>query len=401
MNAAEIDRWNRAQALLDEVLDSPGARGIQAARDRAAQFGIGNEFEALLTALDTASALDAPLEIAIHEMSADQLRHGALSGRVFGRWVLGDEIGRGGMSTVYRAQRTGDGFDQEAALKILSLTFASQSLIDSFVRERQILSELQHPGIARLIDGGITPEGSPFLVMEYVDGKRIDHWCAENEPDARRIVQLILSLAKAVAYAQKRLVIHRDINASNVLVNERGQPVLIDFGIAGLLGHDQNQTLHAFTPTFAAPEQVAGQRCTTATDVFAIGRLLQSLLAGAVVDKELQLLIDVATAADPERRYANARNLSDDLIAWLEKRPLEARLPTLAYRASRFISRHRWAVVAAVLLLVSLVGGLTTSMWQARIAAGERDVARAESARANQVTEFLKDLFRASDPYEA
>lgn len=398
MKAAEIERWNLAQGLLDNVLEDSGPNSAKAARQRAVELGCNQEFDALLMALDTASALDSPLDDAIFEMTASRMRHGALSGRVFGRWTLGEEIGRGGMSTVYHAHRTGDGFEQHAALKILSLTFASQALIDSFVRERQILSQLQHPGIARLIDGGVTPEGSPFLVMDYVEGKRIDRWCADQQPDVSAIVSLMQLLARAVDYAQRNLVIHRDINASNVLVNERGQPVLIDFGIAGLLGNDTGRTLHAFTPTFSAPEQVAGEHCTTATDVYAIGRLLETLLPEGTSDKELRLLIDVATASDPERRYANARNLADDLQAWLEKRPMRARPPSMRYRTTRFVARHRLGVAAAILIMLSLVGGLAASLWQARIADKERDMAKAESARAGQVTDFLKDLFRASDP---
>jgi len=401
LEASEIDRWNEAQAIFDTVLESPGEKSLKAARRRAAKTGCTVELEALLAAMNSVSALDLPLDEAIGQMSAERLQPGALSGRVFGRWTLGEEIGRGGMSTVYHAQRTGDGFEQHAALKILSLTFASQPLIYSFLRERQILSELQHPGIARLIDGGVTPEGSPFLVMDFVNGKRIDYWCAENQPDTATRVRMVLHLAEAVAYAQQHLVIHRDINASNVLVNERGLPVLIDFGIAGLLGGDSGQTLQAFTPSFAAPEQIAGKSSTTATDVYAMGRLLQSLLAKKSIDSDLKLLIEVATADDPGQRYTNASSLADDLQAWLDQRPMRARPPSVRYRASRFIARHRWGVAASILLMLSVFAGLASSLWQARIAASERDLAQAESARANQVTVFLKDLFRASDPDEA
>jgi serine/threonine-protein kinase len=401
LKAAEIEHWNEAQKLLDDVLEAPGPGTVAVARTRAATAGCINELEALLKALDTVSVLDAPLDDAISEIAAAQLRHGALSGRVFGRWTLGEEIGRGGMSTVYLARRTGDGFEQQAALKILSLTFASQALIDSFLRERKILSELQHPGIARLIDGGVTPEGSPFLVMDYVDGLRIDHWCAEHGADATAVVRLVEALARAVAHAQRLLVIHRDINAANVLINRRGEPVLIDFGIAGLLDSDRGHTLHAFTPTFAAPEQIAGALCTTATDVYAIGRLLDSLLPEGMADNDLRLLIDVATAEDPERRYANARSLAEDLQAWLEMRPMRARPPSIRYRTARFVARHRWGVAAGVLALLSMAGGFTASLWQAHIAATERDLAQIESTRATQVTEFLKDLFRASDPDRA
>ncbi|KAA9131567.1 serine/threonine protein kinase [Marinihelvus fidelis] len=337
----------------------------------------------------------------MREFSGEANGRGALTGRVIDRWVLGDEIGRGGMSVVYHAHRDGDGFGQDAAMKILSMTFAGRAMLDSFLRERRILSGLHHPGIARLIDGGVTNDGAPWLVMEYVDGVRIDQWCRDNHANTRSVVQLVEQLARAVAYAQRHLVIHRDINSANVLVNERNRPVLIDFGIAGLMGREDTRTMHAFTPQFAAPEQVAGEDCTTATDVYAIGRLLQTLLVDHTVDRDLRLLIDVATHQDPDQRYANARNLAEDLQAWLDNRPMRARAPSLRYRAGKFIARNRWGVAAAALLFVAILGGLATSLWQARIAAHERDVARAESARARQVTHFLQNLFRASDPDEA
>jgi len=398
----ESRRWTIAQALLDDVLAQPGPKTRQAAQSRAAESGCETEFGALLAALDIDSALDHSLDDAVREFTAPALEQGALTGRVIDRWTLGEEIGRGGMSVVYHAHRDGDGFGQDAAMKILSMTFAGRAMLDGFLRERRILSGLQHPGIARLIDGGVTEEGSPWLVMEYVDGVRIDQWCREHDADTRTIVTLVEQLARAVAYAQRHLVIHRDINTANVLVNERGRPVLIDFGIAGLMGRETDtRTMHAFTPSFAAPEQVAGKDCTTATDVYAIGRLLDTLLTDSSVDRDLRLLVDSATREDPELRYANARNLAEDLQAWLEKRPLRARPPSFRYRAGRFVARNRWGVAAAALLVVAIAGGTAAALWQARIAAAERDVAQAESARAHQVTTFLQNLFRASSPDEA
>lgn len=401
MHVAEKQRWISAQKLLDDVMDELSPAVIETVRGKASRSGCSDEFEALLAATQRTSALDLGLDRSLKDLSLATHQQGMLRGRRLGRWTLGEEVGRGGMSVVYQAERTSDGFRQRAALKILAVSFASEAMVEAFFRERQILSELSHPGIARLIDGGVTEEGSPFIVMEFVNGQRIDQWCRAHDLNTRRIVELVATLCEAVAYAQRHLVIHRDINQTNVLVNKEGRPILIDFGIAGLLGGGEGKTVHAFTPSFAAPEQVEGGRSTTATDVFAIGRLLETLLPDDERDPDLALLIDVATRDDPAERYPNARALRDDLVAWLEQRPMTARAPSLGYRINRFAARNRWLVLASTLMLASIIGALIVTAWQARIASQERDLARLESERASRVTAFLMDLFRASDPDEA
>ncbi len=388
--------------MLDRVLELPREQQPRAVTELGRAHGVERELTCLLAGSRGTSVLDDSLDEVLQQMPETAPARNALKGQVIGHWKLGDEIGRGGMSVVYDAERTGQDFEQHAALKILLVGFLGDDFVASFLRERQILSNLQHPGIARLIDGGITPDGAPFLVMQHVYGERIDRWCEQRGADPRSIAQLVLKLCHAVAYAQRHLVVHQDINPANVLVDEHGQPVLIDFGIAKLLGSTSgNRTLRLFTPQYAAPEQKAGGEITTATDVYTLGALFRHLTDGDRLDADLQLILVTATQADPEKRYANARSLADDLQAWLEQRPVRVRRPTAGYRASRFIARHRWGVAATALAVVALVAGLGVSLWQASIAANERDLARVESARAMQVTGFLKDLFRASDPDRA
>jgi serine/threonine-protein kinase len=399
MDQAEVNRWTLAAELLEQLLEQPLERRPDLARQLGSTNGVRLELEQLLAGTQSGSLLDESLDSVLREMPDTAPAVNEFRGRQIGPWLLEEEIGRGGMSVVYHAERTGQGFKQHAALKILSVGYLGEDFVAGFLRERQILSDLQHPGIARLIDGGITPDGAPYLVMQYVKGERIDRWCQRVQAGVRDIAGLMVSLCEAVAYQQKHLVVHQDINPSNVLVDEHGQPIVIDFGIATLLDSaSSGQALRLFTPRYAAPEQRTGRAITTATDVYALGRMLRVLTSGKRIDDDLQRVLDMATREDPEARYANARQLGTDLQAWLERRPVQARPQTLGYRASRYISRNRWGVAAAAVVMLSLVGGLAAATWQAQIAAAERDTARIESARANEVTKFLKNLFLASDP---
>lgn len=402
MDRAEQSRWRKAAELLDRVLDAPEDQQQDAVNKLGAAHAVLTELLSLYHSTQDASVLDAPIDELLSQMADPAPEPNALEGRVIGQWKLGRELGRGGMSVVYQAERTGYDFQQQAALKILSLAHLGDDFVDGFVRERQILSDLQHPGIASLIDGGITHDGAPYLVMQYVEGERIDRWCQDRAADFRTIARLMLKLCHAVAYAQRHLIVHQDIKPANVLVDEHDQPVLIDFGIARLLRKTgPSDSLRAFTPQFAAPEQRAGGVITTATDVYALGMLFRTLTQGLHVDRDLQEILNAASHADPEHRYSNARILAEDIEAWFDKRPVRARPPTLGYRASRFLTRNRLSVTAAALVLASVLGGLAAALWQARIASTERDIAMTESARAQQVTGFLKDLFRASDPDQA
>lgn len=399
MDSSEVSRWNEAAKLLLDVLKLPPAQQQSAVNQLGEKHGVLRELRLLHEGSSSDSLVDLSLKDVLQRLPDPMPPKHSLKGRQMGRWVLGDELGRGGMSVVYQAHRQGADFEQRAALKVLSVAALGENFVAGFLRERQILSDLQHPGICRLIDGGISNNDEPFLVMQWINGTRIDLWCQLHDSSLAVITRMMMKLCEAVAYAQRHLVVHQDINPSNVLVDEHDQPVLIDFGIAKFLDPAvQSRALRAFTPLYAAPEQLAGGTVTTATDVYALGQLFRTLLQERAVDGELQLILQVATRDAPVERYHDAASLLADLRAWQAKRPLAARPSRLGYRVGRFLARHRLAAVAGVLLTLSVLVGLAATLWQARLAATERDIAKAESQRATQVTEFLKDLFRASDP---
>jgi serine/threonine protein kinase len=326
------------------------------------------------------------------------------------------EIGRGGMGTVYLAERDDEEFRKQVAIKLVTRGLDTADLLRRFRHERQILARLDHPYIARLLDGGSTGDGRPFLVMEYVEGTRITGWCADRMLAARERIELFRKVCAAVQSAHQNLVVHRDLKPGNILVDAEGSPKLLDFGIAKLLDPDDAPefTLSAggvqmLTPDYASPEQVLSGPITTATDVYSLGVILYELLAGVRPHRlqnystseiervvceqdpekpstarrlaaargetpkapplkagDLDNIVLKAMQKEPARRYGSATELSEDLRRYLEGLPVQAREDTLRYRARKFIRRHRAGVAAAVLLVATLAGGITVSAVEAR-----------------------------------
>jgi serine/threonine protein kinase/tetratricopeptide (TPR) repeat protein len=378
-----------------------------------------------------------------------------------GPWRVVREIGRGGMGQVLLAERADGQYDQQVAIKLLKRGMDSDAILTRFLRERRILAALDHPNIARLIDGGIAEDGRPYFVMEHVDGESITAFA-----DARRLtvdarLTLFRSVCLAVEYAHRNLVVHRDLKPSNILVTADGRPKLLDFGIAKLLSapndHVDTSTLTAvggrlLTPDYAAPEQFHGGAITTATDVYGLGAVLFELLVGQppfggddstfprrarASDQEpaamsvtvsslgrnresaaalaltrgtepgrlsrqlagdLDTIVATALRAAPDRRYPAVSALDDDVLRHQERLPVRARPDTLGYRASRFVRRHRLAVVASGVIAILLVAfGVSTTL-QARALAVERDRARLEATAAREVSEFLVGVFQVADP---
>jgi serine/threonine-protein kinase len=391
MNTSDGQKWLLASEQLEYILQLPLDDQASALHRIGKELDIESELEQLLQGTRHASVLDDSLDSILEEMPSDIITRDALCGRRFGSWLLEKEIGRGGMSVVYLATRAGDGYTQRAALKILSIAFLNDSHVASFLSERKILSELTHPGIARLIDGGVTPDGAPYLVMDLVEGQRIDTWCREHQANTRSVLQLVVQVCRATSHAHRHLVVHRDINPSNVLMDHLGNPKLVDFGIAKVLDSGQTgKTLHAFTPEFAAPEQLRGDSVTTATDIYGLGRLLSSLLHDRKLDRDLQMIINAATHEDADQRYATAKFMADDLQAWLDNRPVKARPDSFAYRAKKFTRRHwHWLSVAVLTLLVALSGVLST-LWQA-------ENSRREAEKHKAVANFILHIFEQAD----
>ncbi len=345
-------------------------------------------------------------------------------------WKVRGEIGRGGMGVVYQVEREQDGFRMDGALKHFARWQADADAVRRLEAERRILAELNHPHIARLLDGGRAPDGSPYLVMERIDGVSIDRYCHDHALDPDAILRLVRDVADAVAHAHSRFIVHRDLKPANLLVDRTGQVKLLDFGIAKPLTEGYGVETRAgespLTPNYAAPEQLRGAPVTVATDVYALGVVLYELLAGTspygdtqhdlaelvqqvceaprvapsvrapprlarALRGDLDAICLKALRPEPEQRYPSMEALREDLERWLAGEPVRARRGTVGYRAGKFVRRH-WLLLAAALLLVVVSGGFLLRL-RAELAATEveRDSARAVSG-------FLVDLFNAADP---
>jgi len=357
-------------------------------------------------------------------ISDDLVSPDALIGTRIGAFRLVRLLGKGGMAAVFLGERVGGDFRQLAAVKLLRRGLYSELEQRLFQRERRVLAGLAHPNIAHLIDGGVTDAGIPFLIMEYVDGLPVTRHVAENALDARARIRLFLTICRAVEAAHRSLVVHRDIKPSNILVARDGTVKLLDFGIAKLIEDEVDApTADAFTPDYAAPEQLAGKPVTTATDVYALGIVLYELLLGVrpgaalsrrpsslagttgesaaappqllrrVLRGDLDNILLRALEAEPERRYTSAGALADDIERHLAGRPVAAHPPSRWYRTRKFMQRHRGGVAITATLVLGILSALGLALWQANVALRQEAAARHEAQRANAVRDFMEKLF--------
>jgi serine/threonine protein kinase/Tfp pilus assembly protein PilF len=365
-------------------------------------------------------------------LAGSNLVESHLAGQVLGAYALVEPLGAGGMGSVWLARRNDGCFEGTAAVKLLSAALLGPAGASRFRREGTILAHLQHPHIAHLIDAGVSAAGQPYLVLEYVEGEPIDRWCDERGLDVESRVRLFLDVLAAVAHAHANLVVHRDLKPSNVMVSKDGRVKLLDFGIAKLIAGDVGDgalpqltrgSVRAFTPAFAAPEQITGESVTTATDVYALGALLYLLLAGrhpagepeaspadllrAIVESEpgrlrrelrgdLETIVAKALKKRPEERYASVAAMAEDLRRYLAEEPILARPDSLAYRSRKFLRRNARSVAAAAVAVLALAAVVV--FYGARLA-GERDRVRLEARKAAQMSGFLTDLLSHADPY--
>jgi eukaryotic-like serine/threonine-protein kinase len=451
--------WARADEILDAVLDDVELRGGSlaeaarvAVRDEPAE--VRRQVEALLPHLDgKPDPLDRGIGAIAPDLAATWNGGGAVpsAGDRVGAYRLLRLLGRGGMGVVFLAERADSEFEKRVAIKLLaSSVFGSERA--RFLRERQLLAHLEHPSIARLLDGGVTDGGIPFLVLEAVEGEPIDRWCDMRNATVEERLRLFLAVCDAVQYAHKRLIVHRDLKPANILVTGDGAVKLLDFGIARLLELADDEApvatrtlLHAFTPDYASPEQLRGERTAIPSDVYSLGVLLYRLLAGRLpystrgvgLTEALRIVVEIeppppsraalealddepqrsrlqrarrlrgdldnitlrSLEKEPEQRYGSVGELARDLRRHLEGLPVEARAPTLGYRVRKFVRRHRVGVLAASAVAASLLLGLVLATFQARRAERQRGLAEREAAKADTVASFLIDLFDAADPY--
>ena len=472
----EPDRWCRIEEVLWRALEAaPGERSGVVERECGGDRVLQAEVASLLAADERADAVVGRLHSAVAENARDLAPNGlhALepppaepperrSGERLGAYVLERPIGRGGMGVVYLGHRADRAYEGRVAIKILTQIDAGEDLGRRFRQERQILADLDHPHVARLLDAGTSPDGAPYFVMEYVEGAAIDAWCDQRRLAVADRIRLFLKVLEAVQAAHRGLVVHRDLKPANIRVTPDGVPKLLDFGIAKLLDakgfrHAADTTLTALRPmtlSHASPEQITGGPITTATDVYGLGVTLYRLLTGglpyrddaplhhAIVHDDpipastavtqeaaaargvgpaqlrsalagdLDVILQTALAKEPSRRYGSAEAFAADLERHLLGLPVSARRPTLAYRAAKFVRRNRVAatlgtVLAASVLAFAVSMGLLADRLArerdrseaARMEAeAERDRARQEELEAQQVAGLLVDLFSQPDP---
>jgi eukaryotic-like serine/threonine-protein kinase len=433
------ERWTEVARIVDEALDlSPVERAAFLDQACGPDADLRRQVDAILTGAEATNFLRQPavvLAVPIFDSSdlADTI------GTLAGPYRLVRELGHGGMGEVYLAERADGHFQQRVALKLIKRGLQSEEILARFLAERQVLARLNHPHIARLLDGGVTAEGQPWFAMEYVEGVPLHHYCDEGRLGLEQRLGVFGKVCEAVQYAHRGLVVHRDLKPSNILVTANGEIKLLDFGIAKALtaeGEDVAATRpeqRMMTPAYAAPEQLRGEAVTTATDVYALGAILYLLLTGQPAHQlagrsrserermileiephppsyvvrntdraslrrrlagDLDSIVLRALRKDPARRYPSVEALLDDLERRRVGLPVRARPGSVGYRTRKFIGRHRLTMGAGALVFLALAAGLGGTVWQARATARE-------AAKARAVRDFVVGLFRVSQPEES
>jgi eukaryotic-like serine/threonine-protein kinase len=406
--------WDRVARLFEEALAIPAdqrASWLACGSDREARV----ELDAMLKASDADRELhiESRLRLASAEHAKDS--PDLPEGTRIGPYHIDALVGEGGMGEVYRARRVEGEYRQTVALKVLRSEVRSRDLVRRFERERQILATLEHPNIAPILDGGRTPDGRPYLVMQYVDGIPITVFCERRQLPLAERLRLFCQVADAVQFAHARLVVHRDLKPSNILVDNSARVRLLDFGIAKVLADPDNDdegertlsTMRLLTPRYAAPEQLSGDPITLATDVYSLGVLLFEMITGDPPDDvplsaaagpnartlsgDLGRIVMMALRREPERRYATVLQFATDVRRYLAGLPVSARPDSWLYRTGKFVSRHTAAVTVGVGLILLLVGFTVATRVQSERVIAERD-------RAQKLAGFLTQIFELSEP---
>ncbi len=450
------DKFLIAKQLFDEALNLDTKK-----RNILLDEKCGNDSEIKLEVLSLLHSLENTKDflektLAKTETSEESFLDPYL-GKEIGNYIIDGEAGSGGMGIVYIGKRNDKEFEKKVAIKILKHGIASEYLLKRFQIERQTLANLQHPHIAQLLDGGRTNDGLPYLVMELIDGIPITEYCNQNKLSIEERLKLFRKVCDAVHFAHQNLIIHRDLKPGNILVKKDGIPKLLDFGIAKFIDEnlvDNNEGLTRIgiwhlTPEYASPEQIKGERITITSDIYSLGVLLYQILTGAqpykitnsspaaiskIITEEsvqkpservkqtsesklenkflnpvklsnnlkgdLDNIVSKAMHKDPLRRYVSVEQLSEDIRRHLIGLPVIAQKDTAGYRLSKFVLRHKVGFISTVVFIVFLITSLIAIIWQANVAASERDKAKLEAQKVVTVNKFLQDMLSSVDPDE-
>jgi non-specific serine/threonine protein kinase/serine/threonine-protein kinase len=430
----EEANWSAVQALFDRLIDLPAAEQDRQLDQSDAPANVTAKVRAMLAADRAAGVLDGGSPSLTGDLQTADAFASLTPGTVIGEFAIDAYLGRGGMGEVYLAHRTTADFVQKVAIKLLRTEASDRAQL--FARERRLLAGLNHPNIARLIDGGVAADGRPYMVMDYIDGQSIDVFVREHQTDLPTRLQLFRDICAAVAYAHAHLVVHRDLKPSNIMIDGEGSVKLLDFGIAKLIDGDlaaAETTQAMLTPDYAAPEQLGGEQITVATDIYALGAVLFQLLTGASpwqqgsgsvptmvrrimredpplpskvaaqgdapvrageISGDLDAIVLKAMRRDPAQRYATVLELADDLARHQALKPVKAREGTTRYLFGRFVHRNRLAVTAAGAAFAALLLGMAGVVWQSHQTAIERDLAQDAAKRSESINQMLQVMLR-------
>ena len=433
------ENWQKIKAIFYPALDLPENERLDFVKEKCGDDDtLFEEIKVLIASSEQNTTFIEKPVFAVSELVVAKEKRN-LIGRQIGAYKIEKEIGRGGMGAVYLASRADKEFEKKVAVKLIKRGLDTDEIIKRFRNERQILAGLDHTNITRLIDGGATDDGLPYLVMDYVEGKPLTKYAEAKELTINERLKLFLQICSAVRYAHQNLIIHRDLKPSNILVTNDGVPKLLDFGIAKLIDEANEETFHntltrVMTPEYASPEQVQGKPITTASDVYSLGVILYELLTGerpykvksksadeiskiitdtsptrpsdvlrrgeeekrrkgdgereiisfspllpfssSQLKGDLDNIVLMAMRKEPERRYSSVEQFAGDIQRFLDGLPVIAQEDTFSYRASKFIARNKTGVAAGIGIAASLVAGIIATSRQSRIAKKERDIAQ-------------------------
>lgn len=420
----QAENWDRVKIILLEILELEPFRRLDYLEKNVADKEIRAEIESLLAfEAESENFMSLPLtDYSKDFVAIDEEAEISLVGQKIGIYEITEELGCGGMGAVFLARRCDGKFEQRVAVKMLKREFNIEKIRRNFTREKEIQAKLNYPNIATLIDAGTTDDQIPYLVMEYIEGVPIDDFCENNNLSLNARLKLFNKVCEAVSFAHRNLIIHRDLKPSNILVTEKGEPKLLDFGISKLLGAEDAEDktsmtiLGAMTPEYASPEQIKGETVTTATDIYSLGVVLFKILTDAhpfdikgktngnllktIIEDEPRMPSEVskfkiqnsnsnlkskicnpkslkgdldniilkALRKEPERRYQTVEQFAADIWRFIDGSPILARRATLSYQASKFYKRNKISVIAGTLVFLSLITGIAVAIWQTNVA---------------------------------
>jgi len=430
------ERWNKIEVLCYEAKDLEGE-----ARRTYLLNSCGNDrdlYTEIISLLEQSETGSLPQPFVLIRSSSVFSGEKSLSEQMIGPYRLIREIASGGMGQVYLAVRNDEQFRRYVALKVIRKELVNENILGRFYEERQILASLNHPYIARLFDGGTTAGEIPWFAMEFVDGVPVTEYLNRRKASAETKIRMFLKICSAVHYAHQNLVIHRDLKPENILINEKGDPKLLDFGIAKLMSFDLTSHKTQFqnrimTPEYASPEQVRHDPITTSSDVYSLGVLLYKLLTGSLpyefrkrspvaIEKtvcntipqlpstktgskmlkgDLDSIIMKALKKDPSERYSSAEQLAGDLNRYLENRPVLAQTDSIGYQVRKFITRNKWSVAVSAVIAVLFITFTVVTLLQSKAIQARAVEAEQQRERAEQVSLFLTDLFELVNPDQA